>query len=98
VGVGVGVGVADGEGVGDELVAAGTTLGVGTVGGVAALLHPAASTAANASTASLREITDCQHSVTPRGPARGDAWQQALDILQELDHPDADQLRAKLAG
>jgi tetratricopeptide (TPR) repeat protein len=27
-----------------------------------------------------------------------DAWQQALDILQELDHPDADQLRAKLAG
>jgi len=40
VGVGVGVGVGDVEGVGDELVTAGTTLGVGTVGGVAALLHP----------------------------------------------------------
>jgi hypothetical protein len=27
-----------------------------------------------------------------------EAWQQALAILEDLQHPDAGQLRAKLAG
>jgi hypothetical protein len=27
-----------------------------------------------------------------------DAWQQALAILEDLQHPDADQVRAKLAA
>jgi len=29
--------------------------------------------------------------------AARDAWQQALAILDDLEHPEADQLRAKLA-
>lgn len=64
------MGVGDGEGVGDELVAAGTIVGVelaaaGTIvgggegGGVAALLHPAAKTAASASNTILAGITAC---------------------------------------
>jgi hypothetical protein len=30
--------------------------------------------------------------------AAGDAWRRALEILSALDHPDADDVRAKLAG
>jgi hypothetical protein len=39
---------------------------------------------------------------TSRSPVRNapgaHAWQQALTILNEVDHPDAKQVRAKLAG
>ena len=44
----------------------------------------------------LNHLGDAHHAVGEPKQAR-DAWQQALDILQELDHPDADQLRVKLA-
>ena len=37
------------------------------------------------------------HHATGNLQAARDAWQQALTILDDLDHPDADQLRTKLA-
>jgi tetratricopeptide (TPR) repeat protein/transcriptional regulator with XRE-family HTH domain len=45
----------------------------------------------------LNHLGDTHNAAGEPQQAR-DAWQQAFDILQELDHPDADQLRAKLAG
>lgn len=38
------------------------------------------------------------HLATGHPRAARDAWQRALTILDELDHPDADRVRAKLAG
>jgi tetratricopeptide (TPR) repeat protein len=38
------------------------------------------------------------HFATGDSHAAHDAWQRALTILDELDHPDAEQVRAKLAG
>ena len=38
------------------------------------------------------------HLATGDPRAAQDAWQRALAILDELDHPDAEQVRAKLAG
>jgi tetratricopeptide (TPR) repeat protein len=37
------------------------------------------------------------HRAAGNSDAARDAWQQALTILDQLDHPDADQVRAKLA-
>jgi DNA-binding SARP family transcriptional activator/tetratricopeptide (TPR) repeat protein len=36
------------------------------------------------------------HLTAGNGPAAHRAWRQALSIMEELDHPDVDQLRAKL--
>ncbi|GAA0906040.1 AfsR/SARP family transcriptional regulator [Virgisporangium aurantiacum] len=38
------------------------------------------------------------HYTTSDPEAARDAWQRALAVLDELDHPDADQVRAKLHG
>jgi tetratricopeptide (TPR) repeat protein/transcriptional regulator with XRE-family HTH domain len=47
--------------------------------------------------ATLTHLGDTRHATGE--PDRGrDAWQQALAILEDLQHPDADQVRAKLAG
>jgi tetratricopeptide (TPR) repeat protein/transcriptional regulator with XRE-family HTH domain len=47
--------------------------------------------------ATLTHLGDTRHAAGE--PDRGrDAWQQALAILEDLQHPDADQVRAKLAG
>jgi tetratricopeptide (TPR) repeat protein len=45
----------------------------------------------------LTNLGDTHHS-TGRHHAAHDAWQQALIILDDLDHPNAEQVRAKLAG
>jgi tetratricopeptide (TPR) repeat protein len=44
----------------------------------------------------LTRLADTYDAVCEPQQARK-AWQQALDILDELDHPDAGQVRAKLA-
>jgi tetratricopeptide (TPR) repeat protein len=44
----------------------------------------------------LTHLGDAHHAVGDLDAAR-DAWQLALDILDDLDHPDADAVRAKLA-
>jgi predicted negative regulator of RcsB-dependent stress response len=44
---------------------------------------------------SLTHIGDAQHAVDDHDSARH-AWQQALRILDELDHPDAQTVRTKL--
>ena len=43
----------------------------------------------------LTHLGDAYHAAGSPGPAR-DAWQQALAILDDLHHPDAGQVRAKL--
>jgi DNA-binding SARP family transcriptional activator/tetratricopeptide (TPR) repeat protein len=43
----------------------------------------------------LTHLGDTHHAADDRRQAR-QAWQQALDILDDLRHPDADQVRAKL--
>jgi tetratricopeptide (TPR) repeat protein len=45
----------------------------------------------------LGHIGDAHHAARRPGEARA-AWQEALTILDDLDHPDAGQVRAKLAG
>jgi Flp pilus assembly protein TadD len=45
----------------------------------------------------LTHLGDTHHLIGNHHTAH-DAWQQALTILDDLDHPDADQVRAKLAG
>jgi tetratricopeptide (TPR) repeat protein len=45
----------------------------------------------------LTHLGDTHHSATDYRSAR-DAWQHALTILNQLDHPSADQLHAKLAA
>jgi tetratricopeptide (TPR) repeat protein/transcriptional regulator with XRE-family HTH domain len=45
----------------------------------------------------LTHLGDTHHT-TGNPDAAHDAWQQALTILDDLDHPDADHVRAKLAG
>jgi hypothetical protein len=44
----------------------------------------------------LAGLADTQHDAGDSAAAR-DAYQQALTIFTELDHPDADTVRAKLA-
>jgi tetratricopeptide (TPR) repeat protein len=44
----------------------------------------------------LTHLGDTRHAVGELAQAR-EAWQQALAILQDLQHPDAGQVRAKLA-
>jgi DNA-binding SARP family transcriptional activator/predicted negative regulator of RcsB-dependent stress response len=46
---------------------------------------------------SLTHLGDTHHAIGNPAAART-AWQRAQDILTEIDHPDADQIRAKLAG
>jgi tetratricopeptide (TPR) repeat protein len=48
-------------------------------------------------TTTLTHLGDTYHDAGNTQAAR-DAWQQALTILDDLDHPDAVQVRAKLAG
>jgi DNA-binding SARP family transcriptional activator/DNA-binding XRE family transcriptional regulator len=45
----------------------------------------------------LTHLGDTHHAAGDPHQAQ-DAWQQALDILDELQHPDADQVRAKLSS
>jgi DNA-binding SARP family transcriptional activator len=45
----------------------------------------------------LTHLGDTRHAAGELAQAR-EAWQEALAILQDLQHPDADQVRAKLAG
>ncbi len=45
----------------------------------------------------LTHLGDTRHAAGDLAPAR-EAWQQALAILEDLQHPDADQVRAKLAS
>jgi DNA-binding SARP family transcriptional activator/Flp pilus assembly protein TadD len=45
----------------------------------------------------LVDLGDAHHEVGNLDAARA-AWQQALDTLEELGHPDAERVRAKLAG
>jgi tetratricopeptide (TPR) repeat protein/DNA-binding XRE family transcriptional regulator len=45
----------------------------------------------------LTHLGDTRHAAGELAQAR-DAWQQALTILEDLQHPDAGQVRAKLAG
>jgi tetratricopeptide (TPR) repeat protein len=47
--------------------------------------------------ATLTHLGDTHHAIGDPAAAR-DAWQQALAILDQLDHPDAEQVRAKLAA
>jgi tetratricopeptide (TPR) repeat protein len=44
----------------------------------------------------LTHLGDTHHTTSNPQAAR-DAWQQALTILDDMDHPDAEQVRAKLA-
>jgi predicted negative regulator of RcsB-dependent stress response len=44
----------------------------------------------------LTHIGDAEHAAGDSHAARG-SWRQALEILAELDHPDAGAVRAKLA-
>jgi predicted negative regulator of RcsB-dependent stress response len=43
----------------------------------------------------LTHLGDALATAGDQGPAR-DAWQQAVDILDELRHPDAGQVRSRL--
>jgi tetratricopeptide (TPR) repeat protein/transcriptional regulator with XRE-family HTH domain len=45
----------------------------------------------------LTRLGDARHAVGELAQAR-EAWQQALAIFEDLQHPDADQVRAKLAS
>jgi transcriptional regulator with XRE-family HTH domain/tetratricopeptide (TPR) repeat protein len=45
----------------------------------------------------LTRLGDNRYCAAEPGPAR-DAWSQAVQILDELQHPDADRVRAKLAS
>jgi tetratricopeptide (TPR) repeat protein len=45
----------------------------------------------------LIRLGDTHHATGNHHAARDD-WQQALTILEELDHPDAEQVRTKIAG
>ena len=45
----------------------------------------------------LTQLGDIYHDEGDADAAR-DAWRQALDILSRLGHPDAEQVRAKLAS
>jgi DNA-binding SARP family transcriptional activator len=45
----------------------------------------------------LTHLGDARHAAGELAPAR-EAWQQALAILEDIQHPDADQVRAKLAS
>lgn len=45
----------------------------------------------------LRQLGETQHAGGDSAAAR-ESWRQALDILTDLDHPDADRVRALLAG
>jgi hypothetical protein len=45
----------------------------------------------------LTHLGDTRHADGELTQAR-EAWQQALAILEDLEHPDADQVRAKLAS
>ena len=45
----------------------------------------------------LTHLGDTRHAAGELAQAR-EAWQQALAILDDLQHPDADQVRAKLAS
>jgi len=45
----------------------------------------------------LTHLGDTHHTVGNHHAAR-DAWQQALTIFEDLDHPDAEQVRGKLSG
>jgi tetratricopeptide (TPR) repeat protein len=45
----------------------------------------------------LTHLGDTRHAAGDLRRAR-EAWQQALPIFEDLQHPDADQVRAKLAG
>jgi hypothetical protein len=47
--------------------------------------------------ATLTNLGDTHHAAGNPDAAR-DAWQHALTILDDLDHPDADQVRTKLAA
>jgi tetratricopeptide (TPR) repeat protein/DNA-binding XRE family transcriptional regulator len=47
--------------------------------------------------AALSHLGDTRHAAADLAQAR-QAWQQALAILDDLQHPDADQVRAKLAA
>jgi hypothetical protein len=44
----------------------------------------------------LTHLGDTHHTATNPDAARA-AWQQALTILTDLDHPDADNVRTKIA-
>jgi tetratricopeptide (TPR) repeat protein len=45
----------------------------------------------------LNHLGDTRHTAGEPAQAQ-EAWQQALTILEDLQHPDADQVRAKLAS
>jgi hypothetical protein len=45
----------------------------------------------------LAHLGDSRHAVGQLRQAR-DTWQQALAILEDIQHADADQVRAKLVG
>lgn len=45
----------------------------------------------------LTDAGDAYHAAR-NDQAAADAWKHALDILDELEHPDADAVRAKLAN
>jgi NB-ARC domain len=65
-------------------------------------LHPgpditAAATASLARSGDPTHLGDTYHATNDLDAAR-EAWQQALTILDQLDHPDAGQIRAKLAN
>src|SRR5262245_19094212 len=45
----------------------------------------------------LTRLGDTRHAAGELAQAR-QAWQQALAILEDIQHPDAGQVRAKLAG
>jgi hypothetical protein len=45
----------------------------------------------------LGHLGDAHQAAGDLAPARA-AWDEALALLDELSHPDADQIRAKLSG
>jgi hypothetical protein len=45
----------------------------------------------------IASLGDTDHATGNPDAARG-AWQHALTILEQLDHPDADRVRTKLAS
>ncbi|MGN9912653.1 BTAD domain-containing putative transcriptional regulator [Phytohabitans sp. LJ34] len=51
----------------------------------------------NGQASTLNSLGDTYHTVGNQDAAR-QAWQQALDILDQLHHPDADHVRAKLGA
>ena len=56
-----------------------------------------ASSARYASAQVLINLGDCHHAAADP-QAAGDAWHQALNILDDLSHPDADQVRNKISS